>query len=272
MILNSCSEGDDPVNNEIAPTLVVENFSKSVLEKCEEHNIGKIIAESNQGDILYTIISQNPEGALLIDSETGMLTTDDITLFDSDSSGISAEIEVSSGELSKIAHVNIEVLEGVGFDRSFRYDHECYPLGDIQEKSAFNPYSTFKSRTQIHLSSPGLIVGDFDGATGIGDRLVIHFWEIAKPLDELDIDEEFIIEDDFNGLDSQLFLGIDSDDYYIEEEIIDGKLKLKRVRSSTPIDYNYKWRYHYDIEYDFTLSNGKVIKGRYDGLGFYKSI
>lgn len=72
--------------------------------------IGKVTGETNQGSVIFSIVSQNPEGAFEINADSGALTVANPTIFKYSSNPvIKGVIKVTNGEISKDARVTIKM-------------------------------------------------------------------------------------------------------------------------------------------------------------------
>ncbi|MDR6299389.1 cadherin repeat domain-containing protein [Mesonia maritima] len=82
--LFSCSSDDDTTNQSIE--ISVEDFETTINENPEANQVlGSITASTNQGELVFSLIEENPDGAFNINEDTGELSVNDASLFDFDS-------------------------------------------------------------------------------------------------------------------------------------------------------------------------------------------
>ena len=81
-LLLSCNDDDDDEKSFVIE-ITTEDFESSINENpSPDQEIGYILGSSNNGDVIFEIQSQTPQGALSIDNESGLLTVVDPTKFD----------------------------------------------------------------------------------------------------------------------------------------------------------------------------------------------
>ncbi|WP_108808120.1 hypothetical protein [Aquimarina spinulae] len=105
IIVISCSSDDDTTET----TIVIKDFKVSIDENpVAGLELGVIEATTNQGTLMYTIKTEEPSGAFVIDAKSGKLTVKDATLFDFETrTSLTAIVQVKNGGLSKEAKVTI---------------------------------------------------------------------------------------------------------------------------------------------------------------------
>ncbi|WP_074405699.1 leucine-rich repeat domain-containing protein [Aquimarina megaterium] len=105
IIVISCSSDDDTTET----TIVIKDFKASIDENpIAGVELGAIEATTNQGTLMYTIKTEEPSGAFVIDAKSGKLTVKDATLFDFETrTSLTATVQVKNGDLSKEAKVII---------------------------------------------------------------------------------------------------------------------------------------------------------------------
>ncbi len=99
ILIYSCSNTDEDLKTD--EFLEVSDFNKTVEAPLQNGDvIGKISVNTSESDLIYRIQSQDPDGAISIDENTGILAVSDITKFDFENEAIiTGKIEVISGEL-----------------------------------------------------------------------------------------------------------------------------------------------------------------------------
>lgn len=92
-------------------TVSVTDFSTSIDENPENSQlIGTVEASTNQGELTFTILEQNPEGAFAVDTATGELSVLDKEEFDYERNPIiTGIIEVVNGEVDEVLNVTIDL-------------------------------------------------------------------------------------------------------------------------------------------------------------------
>ncbi|MEO9806366.1 MAG: cadherin repeat domain-containing protein [Reichenbachiella sp.] len=93
--------------------VVSENFTKTIAENPEnEEHIGSISATTNAGDFVFSIIAEEPAGALTVDASTGGLTVKNKLLFDYEvRTELTATVKVSAGDVSTEVGVTITLTD-----------------------------------------------------------------------------------------------------------------------------------------------------------------
>ncbi|WP_160112015.1 cadherin domain-containing protein [Aquimarina sp. AU58] len=107
-IIISCSSDDDDVTE---TTITAKDFETTIDENpIEGQELGTIEATTNQGTLTYTLKSEEPEGALSIDSKTGKITVKDATLFDYETrKKLTATLLIKNGDSNKEAKVTVHL-------------------------------------------------------------------------------------------------------------------------------------------------------------------
>ena len=111
-------EGAVTVNlNEVPDPIMVtiQDFEVTVDENPIKGDVlGSVLASTNIGEVVFSIISQSPENALTIDPSTGELTVVDASLFEFDFNPvITATVEARNGEVAQQASATINLNEVV---------------------------------------------------------------------------------------------------------------------------------------------------------------
>lgn len=84
VFLFSCSSDDDTTNQSIE--ISVEDFETTINENPEANQVlGSITASTNQGELVFSLLEETPNGAFNLDEDTGELSVNDASLFDFDS-------------------------------------------------------------------------------------------------------------------------------------------------------------------------------------------
>jgi|GEM_PF-3136398 hypothetical protein len=113
LIIFSCSKDDSKETEAPEITISVEDFTKTVNEHPEDNYIlGKVIAETNRGNLTFVIEEQNPNDAFFIDQSTGELSVKDGSLFDFQTNPeLTALVKVSNESVFENASVTIIINE-----------------------------------------------------------------------------------------------------------------------------------------------------------------
>ncbi len=100
VLLVGCSKDDD---SPISISITIEDLSITIDENSDQGaTLGTISANTNQGNIVFSLTNENPEGAMAIDSLTGVLTIANAGLFD---------YEVNSTLIATVVATNEDVTE-----------------------------------------------------------------------------------------------------------------------------------------------------------------
>ncbi|WP_299439388.1 LamG-like jellyroll fold domain-containing protein [uncultured Aquimarina sp.] len=188
----SCSEDDETVSFVLA-----ENFSKEIYENpIEGVSLGFVNGSSNEGDVSFSLVSQEQEGALSIDEQTGELFVLDKDLFDYEvNTVITAIVEVTNGSVSEEITVTITVLNleipQIGLIAYFPFN------GDVNDESGngndgvSSLISPSKDRFNIDDSAfdfsaaeSFIDLGDLDVFSGNENAFSVSFW--MKPTGSLE--------------------------------------------------------------------------------------
>ena len=112
--LNSCSS-DSNTEDEVIIIVNTSNFSTSINENPTNGQVlGTIQGSTNQGSVTFSIIEQNPIGALAIDSSTGELVVSNGSLFNFGSNPmITGTVKVANGSVFENATITITVNETI---------------------------------------------------------------------------------------------------------------------------------------------------------------
>lgn len=135
LLLTACSKEEDTPSNSVDVVLIVSDFSTSIAENPNNDQlIGSVSAETNEGTLEYSIISQNPEGAFSINPETGELRVANPVFFDFETHPeIVGVVEAKNGQLTENMNVNIELTDV--------FEGECNPDG-AKTESLFSMINT----------------------------------------------------------------------------------------------------------------------------------
>ncbi|EZH71529.1 hypothetical protein ATO12_06900 [Aquimarina atlantica] len=263
LVFQSCSKDDssNELENQDVPTLSVKDFTLTRGEANYSPSIGKIETISNQKDIVYKLISQEPEGALSIDTESGDLKVGDISYFDYEFFPVlTGEVEVSAGGLTKKVSVTITLTdEEESGSKVFRYQNESYSL------------KTYKERTfgRIEILSSGVEYGS--GSQGLrGKGNVLRFSIIDKlnnisegvvhTFTKKDIDNDYVgiaIDHDFDADSSMPSSGT--------KNITEAKILYKKKHNDF-YDPNANY-YIFNVHFMFKFSDNTTLTGTYNGGG-----
>lgn len=110
--LISCSNDDDtPIA--VQTDLKVYDFSKALDENpISGFEIGTLLASTNQGSLSFSLIEQEPEGAMALNAKSGILSVNDSNLFDFKNHPVITGIaKVTNGEVSKNINITISLNE-----------------------------------------------------------------------------------------------------------------------------------------------------------------
>lgn len=96
--------------DEIVITVEASDLTVNINENpTSGHVIGKVIGTTNQGSVSFSINTQTPLGAFVIDATSGELTVSDETLFDFETNPIiTGAVRVANGDVHK--DISIEIL------------------------------------------------------------------------------------------------------------------------------------------------------------------
>ena len=136
LLLLSCSNDENETN--IAP--VAEDIVLSLSELLTEDIVATVSAtDANEDDVLtYSIVSQTPQNAMLIDANDGRLFVNDATVFDYEPyAEVNAVVEISDGELTTSINVEITLLDVPGPENGLLayYPFEDLNLNDVSGNS-----------------------------------------------------------------------------------------------------------------------------------------
>ncbi len=91
----------------------IEDATFSIAENpAANSEIGVVIGTSDQGDVTYSILSQEPEGAIAVDEVSGSVTVADASIFDFEvHQTVTATIRAAFGSISADATVTINITD-----------------------------------------------------------------------------------------------------------------------------------------------------------------
>ncbi|UXX79968.1 hypothetical protein N7E81_02465 [Reichenbachiella carrageenanivorans] len=94
-------------------TIALTDFSTTIPENPENGAVlGTLSGTTSEGDITFSILSQSPEGALALNSTSGVLTVADSALFDFEiNTSLTARVTGTSGEAKDTVDVTITVSD-----------------------------------------------------------------------------------------------------------------------------------------------------------------
>lgn len=122
LLFTACSDSDEEQN-----TITVSDFQTTIDEHPEQGSAIGVPTVSVNGELSFSILSQNPNGALDIDASSGELTVLNTLLFDYETSqAVTAEIEVSSVSTSEILQVTINLNDIDDIARFLTESKELY--------------------------------------------------------------------------------------------------------------------------------------------------
>jgi hypothetical protein len=106
-LLFSCNDDENKTIIEVT----TEDFENTINENpAPMQEIGNVIGSSNNGDVIFEIESQNPEGAFSIDAESGLLMVADATKFDFElNTVITGIIKVSNENVFMNTNITINI-------------------------------------------------------------------------------------------------------------------------------------------------------------------
>lgn len=109
-LLFTCESSND---ESVEITVSVSDFETSINENpSSNQSIGFINATTNQGNLVYTIIEQNPTNSISLNSSTGEITVANPSLFDFASNPqITGIAEVSNGDISNTATITVNLID-----------------------------------------------------------------------------------------------------------------------------------------------------------------
>lgn len=110
VFLFSCSSDDDTTNQSIE--ISVEDFETTINENPEANQVlGSIAASTNQGELVFSLIEENPDGAFNINENTGELSVNDASLFDFDSNPtLTATAQVENNGTTANSNILINLI------------------------------------------------------------------------------------------------------------------------------------------------------------------
>lgn len=263
LLFQSCSkdDGNDGLENQGVATLSVKDFTVTRREGNYSPLVGKVEVSSNQKDIRYKLVSQQPEGALDIDAESGNLKVGDITYFDYEFfPELTAEVEVLAGDLTKRVSVKVTLTdEEESGNKLFKYKNELYGLKTYNEKTfgrieMLSEYVEYGSQSQ-GLSGKGNVLrfSIIDKLTNISEGVVHTF-------SKKDIDYDYVgiaMNHDFDTDSSMPSSGT--------KKVIEAKILYKKEHNDF-YDENANY-FIFNVHFMFKFSDGSILTGTYNGSG-----
>ncbi|WP_106794320.1 cadherin repeat domain-containing protein [Aquimarina sp. Aq78] len=110
IIVTGCKSDDE----NIAPiTVTTADFTIAIDENpTVGQSIGKVTGKASQGEVSFTLTSQDPKNAISIDAKTGELKVKEVSLFDFETrTSIIGVVTVKSGTVSKEAKITITIAD-----------------------------------------------------------------------------------------------------------------------------------------------------------------
>ncbi|MEY8848559.1 LamG-like jellyroll fold domain-containing protein [Psychroserpens sp. XS_ASV72] len=109
-LLFTCESSND---DSVEITVSVSDFETSINENpSANESIGFINATTNQGNLVYSIIEQNPSNSISMNSSTGEITVANPNLFDFETNPqITGTVKVINGDISDIAFITINLID-----------------------------------------------------------------------------------------------------------------------------------------------------------------
>ncbi|MBG6132550.1 hypothetical protein IWQ47_003775 [Aquimarina sp. EL_43] len=110
IIVTGCKSDDENV----APIIVTTtDFTATIDENpTAGQNLGKVTGKASQGEVSFTLTSQDPKNAMSIDAKTGELKVKEVSLFDFEArTSITGVVTVKSGTVSKDAKITIAITD-----------------------------------------------------------------------------------------------------------------------------------------------------------------
>lgn len=263
IICVSCSSSND----DESPILIVSDFTFDMneLEGYKEYNFPELKIETNQTNLNYSIVSQQPSGALEIDPTTGKLTIGNSVFFDYEFfKEITATVLISNELISEQINVTLNIQDREERGSYLKYNNEVYAFGGLRElRSNYNFNLTF-------------ITGDVrfynnSGVRGKGNLIAFRFDASKINIYGEVVEGEFVVDENVQEM-KDLFLMIDVDFdaavNYVTKPIKSGKIIFKRQDTDTYIPGNLFFdKKEYEIHFMIFLEDCSIVSGNYDGIG-----
>ncbi|HAS40508.1 MAG TPA: hypothetical protein DCS93_08515 [Microscillaceae bacterium] len=127
------------VNINNVTEITASDFTASIDENSANGTaIGTITASTDQGNLSFSIASQNPTGAVAINSSTGALTVADAAIFDFETNTkVTGKVKVASGNVSKEVNFTVNINDLTESPAASKYSSVklTAPLGDGSSKN-----------------------------------------------------------------------------------------------------------------------------------------
>ncbi|WP_152538410.1 leucine-rich repeat domain-containing protein [Aquimarina megaterium] len=195
VLVVSCSNDD----NSIPIIITIKDFTTTITETPEENDeIGIIEATTNRGKLLFTLIDEKPEGAVIIDP-TGKLTVKNASLFDSKVyPKLTASLLVMNEQVSKEATIKIIIKNS---DDKIHFSDENFkkalvkqddPIIDINNDSEIS----FKEAKEIEKINLVGISEEITDIAGIENFTNLKWFGIqSNTLKEVDLSNNIVLEE-----------------------------------------------------------------------------
>ena len=116
--ISSCKKEEDPeantpITSPIPDTVTIDDFTTTTPENPSANQVlGKVTASSETGTLVFSIKSQAPSGAFVIDATNGELSVADPLKFDFETvQKLTARVEVSNGTKTALSNVTVNLTD-----------------------------------------------------------------------------------------------------------------------------------------------------------------
>lgn len=136
LLLMICLVGCDIDDEEVSFNLEASDLSISVLEnRALGEELGQVIASAEGAELIFAVMSAEPEGAFVMDATRGIVKVADASFFDFESrETMSAIVKVSAGTESREVNVFVELEDELADPVSFN----ALTKNWITDKFSFN--------------------------------------------------------------------------------------------------------------------------------------
>lgn len=156
ILFSACTKGDE--SEEIETTISTNDLTVRVDENPSINlNLGTVQATTNVGTLSFSILEQNPIGAVQINPSSGQLIVANAELFDFETNPrISAKIKVENGDVFKVSNLTINLNDINKLTLQERLDNGEWPISIYRENPELlsELYGlTFKGGLIFHLDT-----------------------------------------------------------------------------------------------------------------------
>lgn len=282
VLLHSCSDDTPPPPE---PELEAQDFLTYITENMPVgHEIGKMTARTNQGELIFRLVSQVPQGGIHLDPESGIITIADASVFDYEKNGsISAKVEVSNGTLTREVIISIiigDVVEQMDFKilmmKTERYDEDGQVIAWQDDR-----YEAGKIRYRyVYVKEPREYYSDFYyyNDQGLLDQIERHETEGVTYNRFFHYDNEFRLTSIDHLFNNEMVDWKDNFDYVSDNEVLlvstyangesryqkfglseglviaQGKLTDDPIYAAQYEGRDVVWRREYEMTYDYTYN------------------